>query len=161
MKRDSVFNNCYKFRIYPNNEQEDILNKVLNECRNVYNKLLKGLKIQSYIFKDGYYLDDKKTIFWEKYYTGSGFDLKKKPKKEDGLYKQVYDIFNRFFPDCVKSKINRGDNQKIVTYYTNVLYPSSKEFYFSVLQYENWKIFRQLKTLRELRKKGIKIGGLI
>jgi len=151
----SQFHNCYKLRIYPTNEQEVILNNTLNECRKVYNKLLEGLKIQSFISQLKRY--DKDGNEYIKYTTGSGFDLKRKPKKEGTDYEKLYNVLKRYFPDCVKSKINRGNTQKIVTYYINIMFPESKQFYFSVLQYENHKIFRQLSSLVSNAKNG-KVG---
>jgi len=126
--------------------------------------------------------NEPKRYIWTKYYNGGGFDLKRKPYtiqeqkefasdtkkeiyfkrvKECENYKKLYGVFEKYFPDCVKSKVDRGNTQKICTYYTNVLSPKSKEdYYVSSLRYENWKLFRQRKSLFSNARGGRKIGRL-
>jgi len=56
-----------------------------------------------------------------------------------------------------KGKINRGYIQHQATIFKN-LDENMQRVLFSPLQYQNWKIFRQLKGLRSVKQKGEKVG---
>ncbi len=94
---------AYRFRLYPNKEQEQKLLFTLDKCRFVYNKLLEGLNKQE--------------------------------------------------------KINRNELQHSIL----KIKEENKEInniYSKVLQYENYRLFSNLRSLSRLKKKGKKIGKL-
>ena len=161
----SKFNKCYKFRIYPNKTIEEVLENQLNECRHVYNKLLFGLTIQTQIFKRDFYLGDDK--FWTKYYSGSGFDLKRKPweitkrkefksdkKKEEYLnkkrvcenYKRLYNTFEKYFPDCRKNNFLTLTN-------INKMIEEGELFFKGELEKDNYIRLKKQNTMRSNTQK--------
>ena len=91
----------YKFRLYPNAEQEQKLLWTLDECRFVYNQMLEGTNEQ---------------------------------EAQLELQSQLPEL---------KEK-----------------YPELKGVYSKVLQYEVYRLFSNLRSLSELKKKGRKVGRL-
>lgn len=93
----------YKFRLYPNKEQEHRLQITLDNCRLVYNQLLEGLNNQP------------------------------KPNRLE-----------------LQNSIPKLKKQ----------YPWLKDTYSKTLQYESYRLFSNLQTLGQLKKKGRKVGRL-
>jgi len=93
----------YKFRLYPNEEQEQKMEWTLDKCRLVYNDMLEGMNEQE------------------------------KPDRVE-LQNSIPEL---------KEK-----------------YPELKGVYSKVLQYEVYRLFSNLGSLSELKKKGRKVGKL-
>ena len=93
----------YKFRLYPNEEQEQKMEWTLDKCRLVYNDMLEGMNEQE------------------------------KPDRVE-LQNSIPEL---------KEK-----------------YPELKGVYSKVLQYEVYRLFSNLGSLSELKKKGRKVGRL-
>jgi len=93
----------YKFRLYPNKEQEQRLLWTLDKCRFVYNKLLESLNKQE--------------------------------------------------------KINRNKLQESIIELKKQ-FPELQKVHSKVLQYENCRLFSNLRALAKLKKNGKKVGRL-
>jgi len=90
----TMFDRAYKYRLYPNKSQEDLLQKHFGHCRFIYNHFL-AVKIK-------HYKETKKTLNWQ--------DMATEHDRDINAAKNILDFS---FP---KTKFNTGRNYPIETH---------------------------------------------
>jgi len=145
--KKEVNKKCYKFRLYPNKKQEEQLNFIREQCKRMYNYLFWELS-QPYekIKEDIPFIGELRLGIKEQL-------LEVSCNERESFAR---DILNDYYKLI---KPNRNYIQRQVKFFREVN-PEMKKVLFSVLQYQNWKLFGNLKALSGSKKRGHIVGRL-
>jgi len=148
-KKEGESRICYKFRLYPTIKQVKKLNFTRWQCKEMYNYLLEELR-KPYKQKVEPIIPSYQELI---------LCLESQYPKNDSIENHILikEILSEYYKLVKIPKRGYVQSQVKTCRDSN---PEMGEVLYSVLQYQNWKLWGNLKGLSSLKKKGAKVGIL-